>query len=195
MPKIVDHDMKRQEIIEKAKEVFAKRGYRNTNLSHISEKCGMGRTTLYQYFANKDEIFYQTMRHTLEEIRSQVEAIAIDEELTITEKLKRIVHQLIGEGNNNHTFLLLLETWLVLKREKNETLERLKEYIIDLKLILEILINKGIESKEIKQVDSKSLAETIYTLIETFTLQRTSNNIDIKAKIESFNLLIDGLKV
>lgn len=195
MPKIVDHDMKRQEIIEKAKEVFAKRGYRNTNLSHISEKCGMGRTTLYQYFANKDEIFYQTMRHTLEEIRSQVEAISIDEELTITEKLKRIVHQLIGEGNNNHTFLLLLEAWLVLKREKNETLERLKEYIIDLKLILEILINKGIESKEIKQVDSKSLAETIYTLIETFTLQRTSNNIDIKAKIESFNLLIDGLKV
>lgn len=195
MPKIVDHDMKRQEIIEKAKEVFAKRGYRNTNLSHISEKCGMGRTTLYQYFANKDEIFYQTMRHTLEEIRSQVEAISIDEELTITEKLKRIVHQLIGEVNNNHTFLLLLEAWLVLKREKNETLERLKEYIIDLKLILEILINKGIESKEIKQVDSKSLAETIYTLIETFTLQRTSNNIDIKAKIESFNLLIDGLKV
>ena len=193
MPKIVDHDMKRQEIIEKAKEVFA-RVSEYKSFPYLG-KMWNGRTTLYQYFANKDEIFYQTMRHTLEEIRSQVEAISIDEELTITEKLKRIVHQLIGEGNNNHTFLLLLEAWLVLKREKNETLERLKEYIIDLKLILEILINKGIESKEIKQVDSKSLAETIYTLIETFTLQRTSNNIDIKAKIESFNLLIDGLKV
>ena len=34
--------------------------------------------------------------------------------------------------------------------------------------------------------------ETIYTFIETFTLQRTSSNLDTKVKIESLNLLIDG---
>lgn len=69
MPKIVDYESKKQEIIETARIVFAKRGYHNTNLSHISERCGMGRTTLYQYFSNKDEIFYHTMGLTMEEIK------------------------------------------------------------------------------------------------------------------------------
>ncbi|GFN34227.1 TetR/AcrR family transcriptional regulator [Tepidimicrobium xylanilyticum] len=194
MPKIVDYELKKKEIVEKAREVFTKYGYINTNLSHISNQCGMGRTTIYQYFSNKDEIFYHTMSHTLENMRTQVRAIAIDEGLTFIDKLKKIVHQLIEESSNNHTFLLLLETWLILKRERNETLEKLKDYIQELKSILEELIKEGIEAKEIKEVDSRSLAETIYTLIETFTLQRTSNILDLNKKLESFNILIDGLK-
>ena len=71
MPKIVDYEEKKQEIIEKAKEVFAKRGYYNTNLSDISKSCGMGRTTIYQYFKNKDEIFYHTVSKTLLDIQKR----------------------------------------------------------------------------------------------------------------------------
>ncbi|CCQ92577.1 putative Transcriptional regulator, TetR family [[Clostridium] ultunense Esp] len=194
MPKIVDYESKKQEIIEKARIVFAKRGYHNTNLSHISKKCGIGRTTLYQYFANKDEIFYHTMGSTLEEIKSQVNVIVLDEQLTFVEKLKEIIHKLTEEQKHNNTFILLLEVWLVLKRENNETLEKLKEYTRELKRILEELIKEAINAKEIKPIDSKSLAETIYTFIETFTLQRTSNYLDSKVKVESLNLLIDGLK-
>lgn len=194
MPKVVDYESKKKEIIEKAKIVFAKRGYHNTNLSHISKKCGMGRTTLYQYFSNKDEIFYHTMGHTLEEIKTQVNVIAVSDKLTFVEKLKEIIHQLTEEQKHNNTFILLLEIWLVLRRENNETLEKLKEYTHEFKLILEDLIKKAIEAKEIKPIDSKSLAETIYTFIETFTLQRTSSYLDTKVKIESLNLLIDGLK-
>lgn len=194
MPKIVDYESKKQEIIEKARIVFAKRGYRNTNLSHISKKCGIGRTTLYQYFANKDEIFYHTMGSTLEEIKSQVNVIALDEQLTFVDKLKKIIHKLTEEQKHNNTFILLLEVWLVLKRENNETLEKLKDYTRELKSTLEELIAEAINAKEIKPIDSKSLAETIYTFIETFTLQRTSNYLDSKVKVESLNLLIDGLK-
>ncbi len=194
MPKIVDYESKKQEIIEKARIVFAKRGYHNTNLSHISKKCGIGRTTLYQYFANKDEIFYHTMGSTLEEIKSEVNVIVLDEQLTFVEKLKEIIHKLTEEQKHNNTFILLLEVWLVLKRENNETLEKLKEYTRELKRILEELIKEAINAKEIKPIDSKSLAETIYTFIETFTLQRTSNYLDSKVKVESLNLLIDGLK-
>ncbi|MCF6462623.1 TetR/AcrR family transcriptional regulator [Clostridium sp. Cult1] len=195
MPKIVDYESKKQEIIEKARIVFATRGYHNTNLSHISKKCGMGRTTLYQYFTNKDEIFYHSMGYTLEEIKSQVNVIIANDKLSFVEKLKEIIHQLTEEQNHNNTFILLLEIWLILRRERNETLEKLKKYTQELKKVLEELIKEAIRAKEIKPIDSRSLAETIYTFIETFTLQRTSSNLDIKVKVESLNLLIDGLKV
>ena len=194
MPKIIDYDSKKQEIIEKAKVVFAKHGYYNTNLSLISKKCGMGRTTLYQYFKNKDEIFYHTVDSTLEEINTQVDIITTNEKLTFVEKLKEIIQQLTENQDNNNTFLLLLETWLILNRGKNEMLENLKNQIQELKEKIEELIKDAIEAKEIIPVDSKSLATTIYTFIETFTLHRTSNNIDAKAKTESLNLLIDGLR-
>lgn len=194
MPKIVDYESKKQEIIEKSKIVFAKHGYHNTNLSLISKKCGMGRTTLYQYFKNKDEIFYHSVGSTLEDMQTQVEVITANEQLTFVEKLKEIIHQLTDDQSNNYTFILLLETWLVLNRGKNEILDSLKIEIRKLKETIEELIQDAIDAKEIKPVDSKSLAVTIYTFIETFTLHRTSNNLDAKAKTESLNLLIDGLK-
>ncbi len=74
-------------------------------------------------------------------------------------------------------------------------LEKLKQNTQQLKDTIEDLIEGGaIREKEIKPIDSRSFAETIYTFIETFTLQRTSDNMNSKAKIESLNLLIDGLK-
>lgn len=195
MPKIVDYESKRQDIIEKSKVVFASRGYHNTNLAHISRKCGMGRTTIYQYFKNKDEIFYYTISNILNELQTQVEVIISDDQLSFLEKIKAIVEQLTDEQKNHNAFLLLLEVWLILKRENNETLERLKAYIQRLKKTIEHLVKGAINAKEIKPIDSKFFAETIYTFIETFTLQRTSSNLDPKIKIESLNLLIDGLKI
>lgn len=181
--------------MEKAKIVFAKRGYHNTNLSHISQKCGMGRTTLYQYFKNKDDIFYHTVGNALEEIQTQVEVITQNDQMTFVEKIKQIIYQLTEEQKNNNTFILLLEVWLVLRRENNEILEDLKGQTQQLKQTIEYLIKEAIDAKEIIPIDSGSLAEAVYTFIETFTLQRTSNRLDAKAKIESLNLLIDGLRV
>ncbi len=195
MPKIVDYEEKKKEIIEKAKIVFAKRGYHNTSLSHISKKCGMGRTTIYQYFKNKDEIFYHTIGSTLEEMQTQVEVIVANEELSFTEKLKQVIHQLTEGQEDNNTFILLLETLLILNREKNEVLEKLKDDIQRLKNTIEDLIKQAIEKKEIKPVDSNSFLETICTFIETFTIKKVSNRDDLKVKVESLNLLIDGLKI
>ena len=195
MPKIIDYESKKRDIIEKARIVFAKRGYHNTNLSHISQKCGMGRTTLYQYFKNKDDIFYHTVGNALEEIQTQVEVITQNDRMTFVEKIKQIIYQLTEEQKNNNTFILLLEVWLVLRRENNEILEDLKDQTQQLKETIEHLIKEAIDAKEIIPIDSRSLAEAVYTFIETFTLQRTSNRLDAKAKIESLNLLIDGLKV
>ncbi len=195
MPKIVDYEEKKKEIIEKAKIVFAKRGYHNTSLSHISKKCGMGRTTIYQYFKNKDEIFYHTIGSTLEEMQTQVEVIVANEELSFTEKLKQVIHQLTEGQEDNNTFILLLETLLILNREKNEVLEKLKDDIQRLKNTIEDFIKQAIEKKEIKPVDSNSFLETICTFIETFTIKKVSNRDDLKVKVESLNLLIDGLKI
>ena len=195
MPKIVDYELKKKEIIEKAKEVFAKRGYYNTNIADISEKCGMGRTTIYQYFKNKDEIFYCTIGDFLEELKVKVEAIVSDQSLTFIEKLKKLVFELVNEYEYNNIFVLLMEMWIILKRENNKLLEMLKSYTQELKIQIKNLISQGIAANEIKPIDSESMADTIYSFIESFTLQSVSNNADKQKKLSSLNILIDGLRV
>lgn len=155
----------------------------------------MGRTTLYQYFKNKDEIFYQIISDSLEEITVQIEGIKADDRLTFIEKIKEIIYQLTMNEKNNNTFILLIEVWIVLKRENNSTLKKLRSYIQDFKDTLSELIEEAIKAKEIKPTDSRILGETIYTLIETFTLERTSYKLDANTKIESLHLWIDSLKI
>ena len=43
---------KKQYIIEKAKEVFIKRGYKDVTMKDIVEACQISRGGLYLYFAN-----------------------------------------------------------------------------------------------------------------------------------------------
>ena len=57
MPKIVDHEERKRDIMEMALSIFIEEGYSNTKLANIADKCNIARTTLYQYFGNKDEIF------------------------------------------------------------------------------------------------------------------------------------------
>lgn len=195
MPKIVDYEQRKQEIIENAREVFAKRGYYNTNLSDISKSCGMGRTTIYQYFKNKDEIFYYTVGNTLADIQEKVENIVEDDSLNFIEKLKQLVFELASEYEHNYIFVLLAEIWIIVKRENNEIQKSIKEHTEKLKMSIKRLIMEGIEAKEIKPIDSESMADTIYSFIESFTFQMlSSNNKDVQSRIDSVNTLIDGLK-
>ena len=46
VPKIVDKDERMQMILSKALEVFAKVGYRESNLSLIAEACCLSRPTV-----------------------------------------------------------------------------------------------------------------------------------------------------
>ena len=62
MPKKIDHEERKETILRTALEVFAKEGYHNSNLSLIAEASGISRPTVYQYFHNKDEIYYYAVK-------------------------------------------------------------------------------------------------------------------------------------
>ena len=53
----VEHDKRKQEILEKALDLFVEEGYEDVTFQKISDRCGITRTTLYIYFKNKREIF------------------------------------------------------------------------------------------------------------------------------------------
>jgi TetR/AcrR family transcriptional regulator len=54
-------DQRKQQILEIAKDVFAKRGVREANVADICEAAKIGRGTLYQYFENKNDLLRAVM--------------------------------------------------------------------------------------------------------------------------------------
>lgn len=59
MPKIIDHDLYRKELLQSCIPIFAKNSYGSLSMRQIAKSLGVTTGTLYHYFASKEEIFYQ----------------------------------------------------------------------------------------------------------------------------------------
>ncbi len=66
-------EARQRQILACAKRVFAKHGFHAANISHICEAAGIGRGTLYQYFANKRSVLEAILRETLDRVRALME--------------------------------------------------------------------------------------------------------------------------
>lgn len=59
MPKIVDHDQYRQEMLSKCFDLFAQKGYGSITMRHIAQELRVSTGTLYHYFPSKEILFEQ----------------------------------------------------------------------------------------------------------------------------------------
>jgi TetR/AcrR family fatty acid metabolism transcriptional regulator len=64
MPK---KDIKRQQIIQAAIEVFDKSSFQNASISEIAQKANVAEGTIYQYFKNKEDLFFSIPAQRTEE--------------------------------------------------------------------------------------------------------------------------------
>lgn len=57
MPRIVDKEAKTEALVKAAVAVFARLGFHSSTMSEIAKEAGVGKGTLYEYFATKEELF------------------------------------------------------------------------------------------------------------------------------------------
>ena len=59
MPKIVDHDLYRKELLYKCFDLFVEKGYGSTTMRQIAQGLGVSTGALYHYFPSKEVLFLQ----------------------------------------------------------------------------------------------------------------------------------------
>jgi AcrR family transcriptional regulator len=59
MPKIVDHDLYRKELLSQCFDMFAEKGYAAITMREIALGLGVSTGTLYHYFSSKEVLFEQ----------------------------------------------------------------------------------------------------------------------------------------
>jgi TetR/AcrR family transcriptional regulator, transcriptional repressor of aconitase len=57
MPKIIDHDAYRQELVHQATQLFTKQGYAALGMREIATALGISKSALYHYFPSKEALF------------------------------------------------------------------------------------------------------------------------------------------
>ncbi len=82
------NDDKRDIILDAAREVFGRYGYKRTSMDLIAQAAGMSRPALYQHFKGKGEVFQAAAERMLNEVIEAIEA-AGRAPGTVTDRLYR----------------------------------------------------------------------------------------------------------
>ncbi|WP_055667208.1 TetR/AcrR family transcriptional regulator [Desnuesiella massiliensis] len=196
MPKIVEIDEMKKNILDNAIEVFDTLGYSNTTLKDIADKCHMGRTTLYKYYKNKDEIFILYLDYCTENIKSSIDIIVAQNQVNSIERIKDIIEIFLVKKEYKNLIFSLSE---FLHNNNKDSLDKLftqfekKEQ--DLKHIFEDLLLEGINKKEIKPVNCKLTSIILFNLIEGALMYFDRKSpIDLKEYLNIIMTMITGLK-
>lgn len=81
----VKSETKRQTILDVATKAFIELGFNNTSMSEIASRVGGSKSTLYNYFSSKEEIFSAVMETSAKrEIADAFESLDFKQDIEIT---------------------------------------------------------------------------------------------------------------
>ncbi len=172
MPKIVDHDERKRDIMEMALAIFIEEGYTNTKLAKIADKCCIARTTLYQYFGNKDEIFKYAIKSFTDSLQVDYKTIGIRRDIEPKKKLEMIIMDIIDVCFTRRELLfLLLEFLIQVKSEGRRFARSLNRRTIRIRKLFSRIISDGIKLGVFKDLHVSSMTDILVSQIESIVVQ------------------------
>ncbi|HEY8465055.1 MAG TPA: TetR/AcrR family transcriptional regulator [Bacillota bacterium] len=88
-------DIRRNEIIETAEELFLAKGFEETTVSDIVRQIGVAQGLFYYYFKSKDEVLDVIIGRYAEEMLKIIQALATDSSLDAATKIRRIFSSML----------------------------------------------------------------------------------------------------
>lgn len=193
---VVEHDKRKQEILQKSLDVFIDEGYEDATFQKIADRCGITRTTLYIYFKNKHEIFLGSIKELLSELEKSLYGFLSNDSMSSEEILRNVFRVIIEECDNNRKlFSVLLNYLMQLKKSGIDPDTRVKRRVIKVRHLLSTILIRGIKAKEFADMNVKDMNELLYGIIESAIFRlAVLDQKDISDVLNTANLAISGFK-
>lgn len=170
MPKQIDHDQRRKEILYASLDVFAREGYKNTNLGLIASACGLSRTTVYQYFKDKSEIFLYAIKSTTDAMLAKY---STEEWARITdpeEKLLKVMYDILDTADNYEKEIKNLTKFIT--EVDYDIQDIIKRRTARLAFLLARVIRDIVKkSNSQRKINAQEEAQKLIVLVESYCLQ------------------------
>jgi AcrR family transcriptional regulator len=174
MPKEVDHDERREELLEAVWRVIARDGMEGTTIRGIAKETGWSTGVLSHYFADKDEIVTSALRLAYERIATRwdqkLEGLA-----GVNALYELVLDNLPLDDQRRLETQLLMNYWSLMIRghDLTERPRRRGPLLIDL---LTRFVREGQEAGEIRRDEAPDdVAERLLGLIDGFSLHSLLN--------------------
>ena len=193
-PHNLGKDEVREQLVQSARQVFVRFGYKKTALDDIAREARKGKSTIYYYFKSKDEIFKAVI-----DAEAEIRAKTIDDQISIIEdpqlKLKTYVYV---------RMLTLKKVGNYYEAIKNDLLDNLyfvnsfrnNHFDAEINLVKDLLL-EGIEKGVYTIQNSELTAKTIVTLLQGFEVPLILKNLSDeelqKSVDEMLNILFFGI--
>ena len=126
-----DYERKRELIVEKAAELFARAGFRGVSVSELATACETSKSLIYHYYPSKEDILYAVMASHIDQLAGDVAEVG-REDGDARGKLHQLVHlfmsHYVGATDRQKVLLNDLDQ---LPDEKRRVIVRQQRAIID----------------------------------------------------------------
>ncbi len=183
---------KKKYIIEKARQVFVEKGYRNVTMKDIIEACEISRGGLYLYFPSTKEIFLEVLKQE-QESGDDVFSTQIGEDSTIVDILELFFAAQKAELLNSKDNLAMAtyEYYFAHKPEGEENFLRTQfEAAVQ---ALTQLIEMGVDAGELYCEQPQTAAEEIMYALEGLKASYLTMKVSEAEIDKQIEYLLQGL--
>jgi AcrR family transcriptional regulator len=175
MPKIVDKESKKNEIMQAAMKVFARKGVVKTKMIDIAEEAAIGKGTIYEYYRSKDDIFADVFHFFFLNMEKSMQEgiLKISDPI---EKLKYIIDFSIRNliQSDQKFMRIMMDFWAEGIRNKDEKILQimdLNEIYLSYRSLFSDILQDGINKGIFKKTDTHSLASILIGALDGIMLQ------------------------
>ena len=151
--KEVIRDFRRDQVIDVARRLFGERGTIDVSMDEIASEAGVARSTVYVYFANRDEL----LRACLQRMHAQLaEGIAQTwmQEVEPALRLERLIEEMLARVDDSPTFFrLALVTQGTPARGAEAVGNELALISLSIARLIRDLVVEGIQRGEFRPID------------------------------------------
>jgi AcrR family transcriptional regulator len=201
MPRIVDKETKKLEILLAAMQVFARKGIVSTKMIDIARAAGIGKGTIYEYFRSKDDIFISAFHYFFSNIDKMIREV-VDNESDPLSQLQLLVEtslQAMLHAGDQFTEIIM-DFWAEGVRNKNEkmmTAMDLKGIYVRYRNLIQKILKNGIKSGVFRDMDTGATASALIGALDGIMLQwilhREAVNLK-KVTIALLDAFVEGIR-
>jgi TetR/AcrR family fatty acid metabolism transcriptional regulator len=163
---------KQQSILDAASRVFSGREYHLVLTEEIAEEAGIGKGTIYRYFANKEDLYFATIVHGFEKLHEKFEAVLAGE-ASPARRLESIARESMKFFWTRRDFYALMyrneKRFLAQESRIQKTREKL------MRMVQETIVD-GIDRREFRGVDPKTAAELFLGMVRAMNVFRRESD-------------------
>ena len=187
-------EFEREEVLEKALEVFWCKGYNATSFQTLTEGMSINRQSIYDTYGDKHTLFIEALNYYYKKNTASV-AAHFEQDKPVKELLKSFFDKTIvdasAEKKNKGCFLQNVTMEMV--PHDKEVVAIVNQHMEDLTKVFQSLITRGVKSGEIVSSQTSS-ALAMYLVNTTQGLITMGKTITEKKKLQSVvNVAIDAL--